>query len=618
MAVKNSAKSYHLVHHKDGTDGPEVRPCATTPCSLHSGTDFMASSPEQARQIGEAIVASMYSNDNMGLTAKEANQVVENHEKRNADMNNWQAYSNGDGSQSDKDFYEAMKFAVKNGNVNPNEKFVEASVDPEQSIRLDDSFKAYADSLDDASIDGIVNNSKDSYAEIYEEASKYAADGEHPSKADMAHAALALEAARRAYTQRDDYAHISEKEEQYRRTQANAIISGRKNLDDIYANTPSVVARRAELQKQLSELDGVSGKEASKQRAKIKNQIKSTHKMPAAVKTRIMQNAWANASNNVQNKLLRNGDEALKYAPASRIASFVSHTRPPKAVLAACKDAEERAKCIRDYRFSRLDALIRNDSPTRDMRKFKAAILAGAINKNDAKAWVNKHPVDPEHVDDTIRFTNSYLQLVNVPQGNPGVDFETGQRRYKSRSLKGLSRDSSVYKSRQAFNRNEYRSYVNNKMQPLMHPENFKDKNGVYDPEAHGRALFELAYGTGAQRKVKDANGNTRVITDNGYLPAATVALAHGKGHISDKAIAHFYTLASKRYEKDLANSRYQVQFSHDHKKKTYIDKKTGKEVEEPQFMRRWHNMGVLVRSMYSRGADDRDFLMGQDKKKDE
>lgn len=564
-----AAGSYHLVRHKDGSLGPDVAPCATSPCKLHGGTDFQASSPDEAEKIGQAMTEAMYSKQGIGLSQKENDEAREFYEKRINTQTILDVYKNpvaevdDDNVQRDLHpemsaaFTDAMKYSVQHG-MNPTipagSNFVDTNV-PTADVYT--GLMNYAHSLSDEDADRIIKASGSSFEAI-------ANNSEGSSKQELAASALMLEADKRSAAHSVDYAVLTDKEKRAQRRNANALLSGKIDLDEIY-----------------------------------RKQNPGSKKMPEPIRKRILQNAWANASDRNRKALMKAESPMMKYAPSSELASFARHTRPSNKELAGLSK-EERAQKIRDYRFSKLDALYNQDKT-----KFRAAIYSGAVSPNDSMAFVNKHPVDKNNVNDTVRLVNNYLRAMS-PQGNPGKDFETGKarfnQRHKNKDLKDTAayRASDEYKSIQQYNRREMRKYLTGKTKAILDKNNFKDANGNYDPEAHGRALFELAYGTGASRKVKtiDADGKqtTTTVKDNGYLPAALFALQSSADvtqkdkKIPDKAITYFAAMSQQRFEPDYANSRYQKQ---------YAEKHNG------DMMKRWANIKPFLHVMHSGSMSD-------------
>lgn len=542
VSTSKGTRSYHLVHHKDGQVGPDFAPCATYPCSLHNGTDFEASDPEQAGKIAEAMVYTMYSNTNMGLSDKQANEAVKNHENRVNNMTLGQVYHhlpNDDNSFIENHIGNVLGTSTKY-NLTGAEKLME--VDGYQAI-MNESAKDYANSLTTEDQQAIVNNANDPYYVVRNRAldntADMRADGKlyEPTDADMATAALQLELERRQLASTTDYQDISNSEKIARSRKASAIINGKVDLDAAYADINK--DKIAELEKKLKTTHGA-------ERQKINRQIKSLSKMPDGVKRRLMQNAFSNVSRKTQNSALRSGGEILKYAPPSRVASFMRHTTPSPKELEGLK-GDARRKKIQEHRLAQLDNLLNKGGQS----ALANAVFSGAVNPDDAMAWSNKHPLFDrtiEHKDGTttvvprdkrmldkkgnvsplMRAVHHYVRQ-NTIQGNPSIDADTGKPRFKvieaekvlrnGKRVNKYPRNSEVEIKRRASNRRAYANYMSAQVKKYTEKSNFIDENGKYSPEKHAAALMKLTYGDGK----KGLSGKI----DNGYLPAASYVIAH-------------------------------------------------------------------------------------------
>jgi len=542
VSTSKGTRSYHLVHHKDGQVGPDFAPCATYPCSLHNGTDFEASDPEQAAKIAEAMAYTMYSNTNMGLSDKQANEAVKNHENRVNNMTLGQVYHhlpNDDNSFIENHIGNVLGTSTKY-NLTGAEKLME--VDGYQTI-MNESAKDYANSLTPEDQQSIVNNANDPYYVIRNRALDNTADMRangklyEPTDADMATAALQLELERRQLASTTDYQDISKSEKIARSRKAAAIINGKVDLDAAYADINK--DKISELEKKLKTTHGA-------ERQKINRQIKSLSTMPDGVKRRLMQNAFSNVSRKTQNAALRSGGEILKYAPPSRVASFMRHTTPSPKELEGLK-GDARRKKIQEHRLAQLDNLLNKGGQS----ALANAVFSGAVNPDDAMAWSNKHPLFDrtiEHKDGTttvvprdkrmldkkgnvsalMRSVHHYVRQ-NTIQGNPSVDADTGKPRFKvieaekvlrnGKRVNKYPRNSEQEIKRRAANRRAYANYMNAQVKKYTEKSNFLDENGKYSPEKHAAALMKLTYGDGK----KGLSGKT----DSGYLPAASYVISH-------------------------------------------------------------------------------------------
>ena len=542
VSTSKGTRSYHLVHHKDGQVGPDFAPCATYPCSLHNGTDFEASDPEQAGKIAEAMVYTMYSNTNMGLSDKQANEAVKNHENRVNNMTLGQVYHhlpNDDNSFIENHIGNVLGTSTKY-NLTGAEKLME--VDGYQTV-MNESAEDYANSLTTEEQQAIVNNANDPYYVVRNRAldntADMRADGKlyEPTDADMATAALQLELERRQLASTTDYQDISNSEKIARSRKAAAIINGKVDLNAAWSKINE--DKIAELNKKLDTAHGA-------ERQKINRQIKSLSEMPDGVKRRLMQNAFSNVSRKTQNAALRSGGEILKYAPPSRVASFMRHTTPSPKELEGLK-GDARRKKIQEHRLAQLDNLLNKGGQS----ALANAVFSGAINPDDAMAWSNKHPLFDrtiEHKDGTVtviprdkrmldkkgnvsalmRSVHHYVRQ-NTIQGNPSVDADTGKPRFKvieaekvlrnGKRVNKYPRNSEIEIKRRAANRRSYANYMNAQVKKYTEKSNFLDENGKYSPEKHAAALMKLTYGDGK----KGLSGKT----DNGYLPAASYVISH-------------------------------------------------------------------------------------------
>lgn len=542
VSTSKGTRSYHLVHHKDGQVGPDFAPCATYPCSLHNGTDFEASDPEQAGKIAEAMVYTMYSNTNMGLSDKQANEAVKNHENRVNNMTLGQVYHhlpNDDNSFIENHIGNVLGTSTKY-NLTGAEKLME--VDGYQTI-MNESAEDYANSLTTEEQQAIVNNANDPYYIVRNRAldntADMRADGKpyEPTDADMATAALQLELERRQLASTTDYQNISNSEKIARSRKAAAIINGKVDLNAAWSKINE--DKIAELNKKLDTAHGA-------ERQKINRQIKSLSEMPDGVKRRLMQNAFSNVSRKTQNAALRSGGEILKYAPPSRVASFMRHTTPSPKELEGLK-GDARRKKIQEHRLAQLDNLLNKGGQS----ALANAVFSGAINPDDAMAWSNKHPLFDrtiEHKDGTVtviprdkrmldkkgnvsalmRSVHHYVRQ-NTIQGNPSVDADTGKPRFKvieaekvlrnGKRVNKYPRNSEIEIKRRAANRRAYANYMNAQVKKYTEKSNFLDENGKYSPEKHAAALMKLTYGDGK----KGLSGKT----DTGYLPAASYVISH-------------------------------------------------------------------------------------------
>lgn len=542
VSTSKGTRSYHLVHHKDGQVGPDFAPCATYPCSLHNGTDFEASDPEQAGKIAEAMVYTMYSNTNMGLSDKQANEVVKNHESRVNNMTLGQVYyhlPNDDNSFIENHIGNVLGTSTKY-NLTGAEKLME--VDGYQTI-MNESAEDYANSLTTEEQQAIVNNANDPYYVVRNRALDNTADMRangklyEPTDADMATAALQLELERRQLASTTDYQNISNSEKIARSRKAAAIINGKVDLNAAWQNIN---------QKKIDELNNKLNTAHGAERQKINRQIKSLSEMPDGVKRRLMQNAFSNVSRKTQNAALRSGGEILKYAPPSRVASFMRHTTPSPKELEGLK-GDARRKKIQEHRLAQLDNLLNKGGQS----ALANAVFSGAINPDDAMAWSNKHPLFDrtiEHKDGTVtviprdkrmldkkgnvsalmRSVHHYVRQ-NTIQGNPSVDADTGKPRFKvieaekvlrnGKRVNKYPRNSEIEIKRRAANRRAYANYMNAQVKKYTEKSNFLDENGKYSPEKHAAALMKLTYGDGK----KGLSGKT----DNGYLPAASYVISH-------------------------------------------------------------------------------------------
>lgn len=542
VSTSKGTRSYHLVHHKDGQVGPDFAPCATYPCSLHNGTDFEASDPEQAAKIAEAMAYTMYSNTNMGLSDKQANEAVKNHENRVNNMTLGQVYHhlpNDDNSFIENHIGNVLGTSTKY-NLTGAEKLME--VDGYQTI-MNESAEDYANSLTTEEQQAIVNNANDPYYVVRNRAldntADMRADGKlyEPTDADMATAALQLELERRQLASTTDYQDISDSEKIARSRKAAAIINGKVDLNAAWSKINE--DKIAELNKKLDTAHGA-------ERQKINRQIKSLSEMPDGVKRRLMQNAFSNVSRKTQNAALRSGGEILKYAPPSRVASFMRHTTPSPKELEGLK-GDARRKKIQEHRLAQLDNLLNKGGQS----ALANAVFSGAINPDDAMAWSNKHPLFDrtiEHKDGTVtviprdkrmldkkgnvsalmRSVHHYVRQ-NTIQGNPSVDADTGKPRFKvieaekvlrnGKRVNKYPRNSEIEIKRRAANRRAYANYMNAQVKKYTEKSNFLDANGKYSPEKHAAALMKLTYGDGK----KGLSGKT----DHGYLPAASYVISH-------------------------------------------------------------------------------------------
>ena len=559
VSTSKGTRSYHLVHHKDGQVGPDFAPCATYPCSLHNGTDFEASSPEQAGEIAEAMAYTMYSNTNMGLSDKQANEVVKNHENRVNNMTLGEVYRQL--PDDDNDFINnhvgnVLGTSAHEYNFTGHEKLMEADG---YQIMMNESAKDYVNSLTTEDQKAIVNNANDPYYAIRNRAldntEDMRADGKlyEPTDADMATAALQLELERRQLASTTDYQDISKSEKIARSRKASAIINGKVNLDEEWRQL-KYGADIKRLNRQLTQLKKLYDKPESDHQY-IMDRIGdykemlywiNKQKMPVAVKRRVMQNAFSNVSRKTQNAALRNGGEILKYAPPSRVASFMRHTTPSPKELEGLK-GDARRKKIQEHRLAQLDNLLNQD----DKSAFANAVFSGAINPDDAMAWSNKHPLFDrtiEHKDGTVtviprdkrmldkkgnvsalmRSVHHYVRQ-NTIQGNPSIDADTGKPRFKvieaekilrnGKRVNKYPRNSEIEIKRRAANRRAYANYMNAQVKKYTEKSNFLDENGKYSPEKHAAALMKLTYGDGK----KGLSGKP----DHGYLPAASYVISH-------------------------------------------------------------------------------------------
>lgn len=560
VSTNKGTRSYHLVHHKDGQVGPDFAPCATYPCSLHNGTDFEASSPEQAGEIAEALAYTMYSNTNMGLSDKQANEVVKNHENRVNNMTLGQVYyhlPNDDNSFIENHIGNVLGTSTKY-NLTGAEKLME--VDGYQTI-MNESAEDYANSLTTEEQQAIVNNANDPYYVVRNRALDNTADMRangklyEPTDADMATAALQLELERRQLASTTDYQNISNSEKIARSRKASAIINGKVNLDEEWRQI-KYGAFIKQMNHQITQLKKLRDNAHDPDYCKaLTDRIGDYQKnldwinkqnMPVAVKRRVMQNAFSNVSRKTQNAALRNGGEILKYAPPSRVASFMRHTTPSQKDLEGLSPDAKRKK-IQAHRLAQLDNLLNQG----DKSAFANAVFSGAINPDDAMAWSNKHPLFDrtiEHKDGTVtviprdkrmldkkgnvsalmRSVHHYVRQ-NTIQGNPSVDADTGKPRFKvieaekvlrnGKNVNKYPRNSEIEIKRRAANRRSYANYMNAQVKKYTDKSNFLDENGKYSPEKHAAALMKLTYGDGK----KGLSGKI----DHGYLPAASYVISH-------------------------------------------------------------------------------------------
>lgn len=497
--------------------------------------------------IAEATAATMYSNDNMGLNAKQANRQVSNYENRIANTtmsDTYRSLPNEDNECIDWHVNRVLGSAAQKNGFRGSTKLSEVEG---YSIMVEEAAKDYAHGLSADAQGDIVRNANSSYYEIRNRAlyntQEMRADGAayEPDDADLAEAAMQLELERRQLAHTTDYQNLSPKEKTARSRKASAIIKGKVDLDAEWRNMnadriKNLEAKIEEAKQQRTALHNPKSDESKALTAKIADYNKQLKRanggMPAAVKRRVMQNAFNNVSRSTQNDALRAGGEILKYAPPSRVASFMRHTSPSQKALQGMSP-EQRRKAIQDHRMKHLDALLAMNKTA-----FASAVYSGAISPDDSMAWSNKHPVksftnDKGEVSPLMRSVNYYVRQ-NVIQGNPGIDPDTNKPRYNvqqatlkrnpdgslyrtksGHTVNAYARDSEHERKRKAANREAYARYMRGQMRKYSERSNFLDEHGKYSPEKHADALMKLTYGDDGK------NG------DNGYLPASAYVISH-------------------------------------------------------------------------------------------
>lgn len=517
--------------------------------------------------MAEAILATMYSNDNMGLSAKQADEQVSNYERRVANTTLSDAYMSLPGDDNafiDRHVSKILgSSALKNG-FRGSTKLSEAEG---YDIMVGESASEYVNGMSGEEQQDIVRNANVPYYEIRNRALLNAEDehpgeeGYEPTDADLANAAMQLELDRRVLAHTTDYQNISEKEKRARARRASAIINGKVDLDKEWIQV-KYGADIKRLNRQIAQLKKLYDRpEADRQYIKDRmgdyqkqlDWINSLdEKMPALVKRRVMQNAFNNVSRRTQNNALRAGGDILKYAPASRVASFMRHTSPSSKDLQGMTP-EKRREAILNHKMEHLNRLLKMNKTA-----FASAVYSGAISPADSMAWVNKHPMKnfvgkDGKVSPLMRSVAFYLRQ-NTIQGNPGIDPETGKPRFVVlEQTHKLNPDGTLYRTkggktvnayprnseheikRKAANRKAYSDYMHKQMRKYSDRSNFLDENGKYSPERHAEALMRLTYG--------DGNG------DNGYLPASAYVISHAHDIAKDNKGNTYQKIPDKTME---------------------------------------------------------------------
>ena len=472
--------SYHL---RNGV-GPAVK-CSHDPCKLHGDSDFQASDDAQAQVIGEKIVESMYKGvdvDGLRRKANTADSVADRN--RYMDLKNARNGINDSYKGNSDDFLDRdINNAVDNG-----------------STGIYDSCFSIVDALDDDEVGRRVADYDGSMSSLINKTRRDndMDDDVEPSDRDLL---KQMYADRLDSNFSDNYAEMDVRTSDVGKTirrNANAVLRGKTDLDAAYVNDERAALDAAQRRLGDSDFD-----EVKKEIAAHKRNIKRGS-MPAAVRRRVIQNAWERASLSVKRDMIKTGNaDILRYAPASDIARSLRH-RPESE------------------RFQILDSL-----GSRDKSAMMNVIMNGGIREKDAMAWVNKHHVRDSdgNVSDTNRTVNAFLRSTYTKQGHS--PYTASRSRMLMRKLG----------SKQALTA-------------------FTDKDGHYDSTAHAKALYALAYGTG----IKSIKGRI----DGGYLPLASKIIS--RGGVPRSTMIKFAAMSENYDEKNLASSQYEGDYAATHK----------------------------------------------------
>lgn len=441
--------SYHLLNGV----GPAVK-CAHDPCKLHGGSDFQAANQEQANVVGEQLMNSMYGNVKVDGLETQKNDAISHAKMKTSEV----LKDAGDDSLIGTLTNDVADNAMRHAGLNESASF------SENRSEIDAAMTNYVMNMggmpkDEA--DKLVESYPGSFTALRAKAQDlYMIEDDGEPTAQQLSAAAILDRYQDRINDRmsDSSAPLSDKDRRAIRRDAGAVISGKTDLDAGYLE-----GRKARLQELENEIGNgnLSGDDLENARKEIKKCHTDIKRgtMPAAVRHRVIQNAWKNASPYARRKAIASMDpDVLRHAP-------------PEAMARSLRHRDE------DQRFA-----ILNKIGERDKNAMSNIIINGGIGKSDAMTWINRHKVSDSdgNVNETNRMVNAYLRA-NFTR--------PGHARYSQSA--------------------ETRTIAK-----MRDTSNFLDKNGEYSPRKHAQALYDIAYGTGA--KMKDGR------KDEGYLPLAT------------------------------------------------------------------------------------------------
>lgn len=486
--------SYHL---RNGV-GPAVK-CAHDPCKLHGGADFQAANQEQADLIGEQLMNSMYGNVSAnGLEAQRRDDISRAKMKTSEVLKD-----TGDDSLIGTLANSAADDVMVRSRLDESAPF------GEHRTAIDAAMTSYVMDMQDMpkdEADRIVESYQGPFTALRAKAqSLYMIEDDAEPTVQQLSAAAVLDRYQERVNDRmsDSAVPLSDKDRKAIRRDAGAVLSGRTDLDAGYLE-----GRKARLQELEDDLGNgrLSGDELEKARKEIRKCRTDIKRgtMPAAVRHRVIQNAWKNASPYARRKAIASMDpDVLRHAPPEAMARSLRHRNE-------------------DQRFA-----ILNRIGERDKNAMSNIIINGGIGQSDAMTWINRHKVVSDSdgkVNETNRMVNAYLRA-NFTR--------PGHARYS-------------------------RSAETRTIAKMRNTSNFLDENGDYSPRRHAQALYDIAYGTGAKMK----NGRK----DEGYLPLATKIIS--RRALPRRAMIEFAALSAGREETRMANSRYNDAYAASHKRR--------------------------------------------------
>lgn len=546
--------SYHI------SSSGKVVQCSSDPCKLHAGTDFQAANQAQANQIGQTIIANVYKNSDFSLSKNGETEKLEEKAPNTGNINTYRAI-------------------VRHSSDNP----ITNEADIQKQI------SEWVDSNNEFQNRILVNDSEASITTLHSMACEGMEESYNPSMRDLAKAALQYEHEHESVI--NDYKTFSREEMRANSRQAARILNGKVDLDAQWREQNGVSVEECEskikgIEKELRDKSKYPvGSDARNSKLAEKKNLNSQLKMPTTVKNRIMRTAWNNASHYQRIKLMKEGDiNTLKYANPNELASYIRHTRPPKAQLDACTSKEQRREAIRDYRFKKLDGIYEKNKSV-----FLNTVIAGAISDRDAKAWENKHRLMGKDNDlsshkgentpysDAMRTANAFVQAKANPQGN------SKYYPIKTRPDNEI-RGSEAERKRKNYNRRQHYKYLD-RVNKECAPARFKNADGSYEVEAYAAKLHSL--------------------------PLYAQTSVFSSQQIPRKVVAEYLVQQNRAIEDKVnrgGHSRYHVVYGQNHKMEIK-DKNTGETMSVPERLQPNHVNMFVLHNKYSEAFKDAEIL---------